>query len=262
MSLLKKIFKQNTHNPIFGSIAAFGRSINRLYENRNHDIDSNGEVWLIQRIAKTNPKTIFDVGANTGKYCNELLRFCPGATIYCFEPVSRTFALLQSAVKSERVKFLQKGLFSENKKLTINLYPSHTHASLFELKAVPYQTVGTEEIDLVRGDHFIEEQKIDRVDLLKLDIEGAELGALKGLENSFKEKKIRVVQFEYGYINITTKNLLIDYYDFFQSVGYEVGKLYPRRVDFRSYKFKHEDFIGPNFVAIQKGDDEMRKVLK
>ena len=152
-------------------------------------------------------------------------------------------------------------MYSEDKKLTINLYPSHTHASLFELKAVPYQSVGTEEIDLVRGDRFVEEQKIQTIDLLKLDIEGAELGALKGLERSFREKKIRVVQFEYGYINITTKNLLIDYYDFFESVGYQVGKLYPRHVDFRAYKFKHEDFIGPNFVAIQKGDQEMKDLL-
>jgi FkbM family methyltransferase len=261
MSLLKKLFKQNTHNLFFGSIAAFGRSINRLYENRNHDIFSNGEVWLIKKVASTKPKTIFDVGANTGKYCNELLKFCPDATIYCFEPVTKTFKLLKSAVRGGRVQFIQKGLFTENKKLTINLYPSHTHASLFELKAVPYQSVGTEDIDLIRGDSFVQENNIDSIDLLKLDIEGAELGALKGLENTFRQNKIRVVQFEYGYINITTKNLLIDYYDFFESVGYQVGKLYPKRVDFRPYKFKHEDFIGPNFVAIRKGDDEMKRLL-
>jgi FkbM family methyltransferase len=262
MNLLKKLFKQNTHNPIFGSIASVGRSFNRLYENRNHDIHTNGEVWLVKRVAQTSPRTIFDVGANTGKYCNELLKYCPGATIYCFEPVSKTFTLLQSAVKSDKVMFVQKGLFSEDKKLTINLYPSHTHASLFELKAVPYQSVGTEVIDLVRGDKFIDEQSIKNIDLLKLDIEGAELGALTGLERSFREKKIRVVQFEYGYINITTKNLLIDYYEFFESVGYEVGKLYPKHVDFRNYKFKHEDFIGPNFVAVQKGDNDVKRLLK
>jgi FkbM family methyltransferase len=261
MSLLKRLFKQNTHNALFGSIAAFGRSINRLYENRNHDIFSNGEVWLIERVGSKNPQTIFDVGANTGKYCAELLKYCPSALIYCFEPVAKTFSLLQSTIKSDRVRFVKKGLYSEDKKLTINLYPSHTHASLFELKAVPYQSVGTEEIDLVQGDRFVEEQKIQTIDLLKLDIEGAELGALKGLERSFREKKIRVVQFEYGYINITTKNLLIDYYDFFESVGYQVGKLYPRHVDFRAYKFKHEDFIGPNFVAIQKNDQEMKNLL-
>ena len=262
MSLVKKFFKQNTHNPVFGAVASFGRSINRLYENRNHDIYSNGEVWLIKQVSATNPKVIFDVGANTGKYCNEIIKYSPNADVYCFEPVTKTFNLLKSAVQSKQVRFVQKGLFSSSKKLTINLYPSHTHASLFELKAVPYESVGNEEIDLVRGDDFVGENKIEKIDLLKLDIEGAELGALQGLQDTFRAKKIRVVQFEYGYINITTKNLLIDYYEFFKSVGYKVGKLYPKGVVFRDYKFKHEDFIGPNFVAVSESDSEIIEHLK
>jgi hypothetical protein len=28
-------------------------------------------------------------------------------------------------------------------------------------------------------------------------------------------------------------------------------KLFPDRVDFRQYRLEHEDFIGPNFVAVR-----------
>jgi FkbM family methyltransferase len=262
MAFIKRLFKQNTHNILFGGIAAAYHSINRLYENRNHDIYSNGEYWLIKRLAVLDPRVVFDVGANTGKYCSLLIRHYHQAAVYCFEPVTKTFELLKAAIKNDKVHFIKKGLYQENSTLTINLYPSHTHASLFELKAVPYESTGLEQIELVRGDDFIRENKIDHIDLLKLDIEGAELGALKGLKNSFEQKKIRVVQFEYGYINITTKNLLIDYYEFFESVGYAVGKLYPKSVDFRKYKFKHEDFIGPNFVAVHKDDQAILKLLR
>ena len=38
MSILKRIFKQNTHNSFFKVLAGFGGSLNRLHENRNHDI--------------------------------------------------------------------------------------------------------------------------------------------------------------------------------------------------------------------------------
>lgn len=262
MASLKQIFKQNTHNTLFGGIAGFGRAVNRLYENRNHDIQSNGEAWLITRLGMVNPKVVFDVGANTGKYCKMVKSAIPGTSVWCFEPVAETFELLRKAVAEfTNVHLVQSGLFTEAKKLVIHKYPSHTHASLFELKAVPYASTGVEEIDLIQGDTFINSQGIDFIDMLKLDIEGAEMGALLGFTNAFQHKKIRLVQFEYGYINITTKNLLIDYYEFFRNHGYLVGKLYPRKVEFRPYKFKHEDFIGPNMIAIREDDHELRKLL-
>ena len=43
------------------------------------------------------------------------------------------------------------------------------------------------------------------IDLLKLDLEGAEYDALLGFEESIKKGIIKIIQFEYGYINITTK---------------------------------------------------------
>jgi FkbM family methyltransferase len=261
MNVVKRFFKRTSHNFLLGALSSFGRSVNRLYENRNHDISSNGELWLITRMARTNPGVIFDVGANTGKYCSQLLKYCSTARIYCFEPVQKTFEMLKASNRSDRVTFIKKGLFKENSQLEINIYPSHTHASLYDLKAIPYETVGKETIELIKGDDFVEANRIDKIDLLKLDIEGSELDALKGLTKAFQSKKVRAVQFEYGYINITTKNLLIDYYEFFEGLNYRVGKLYPQSVHFRSYKFKHEDFIGPNFVAVQKDDDELIRLL-
>jgi hypothetical protein len=71
-----------------------------------------------------------------------------------------------------------------------------------------------------------------------------------------------MVQFEYGYINIATRILLIDYYEFFTKHGYIVGKLYPNKVEFRDYAFKHEDFIGPNFIAVRKTDIELIELLR
>ncbi|HEU5292952.1 MAG TPA: FkbM family methyltransferase [Cyclobacteriaceae bacterium] len=259
---LKRIFKRNTHNFLFQAISSAGRSINRLYENRNHDTQSNGEEWLINRIAKINPKFIFDVGANTGKYALLAKKHNPVANVVCFEPVKSTFEKLKTVTAPlSNITLVNSGLFDENKKLTINIYPSHTHASVFDLKAIPYESVGKEEIDLIVGDDYMKKNNIESVDLLKLDVEGAELNAIRGFKNALSNKKIRIIQFEYGYINITTKNLLIDYYEYLDQFGYAVGKLYPKKVEFRKYQFKYEDFIGPNMIAIRKDDSELKQLL-
>jgi hypothetical protein len=116
-------------------------------------------------------------------------------------------------------------------------------------------------IDLISGDEFLREEKLNFVDFVKLDIEGAEMDALHGLIESIKSRKIRMIQFEYGYINITTKNLLLDFYEFFEKYGYDLGKLYPKHVEFRKYSYKDEDFIGPNFIAIRNDDAELKALL-
>lgn len=262
MTFLKRFFKRNSHNLLFKGISTFGRVINRIYENRNHDIQSNGEAWLIRKIASINPSVIFDVGANTGKYAIELKRYSPHAHVYCFEPVSSTFELLQNNLKNYKdITYVQAGLYSEPKELTINIYPSSTHASLYDLKAVPYESLRKEKIQLISGDQFIQENKIAKVDFIKLDVEGSELDALKGLSTALQNKVVRLIQFEYGYINITTKNLLVDYYDLLSRHNYIIGKLYPKKVEFRKYNFKYEDFIGPNMIAIHSEDTELLNLL-
>ena len=54
MSTLKRIYKRNSHNLFFKGLAGFGRALNRLYENRNHDIYSNGELTVLRMILKIN----------------------------------------------------------------------------------------------------------------------------------------------------------------------------------------------------------------
>ena len=66
--LFKRYFKRHSHNLFFKALAGLGRSFNRFYENRNHDMHSNGELQLLKTISTTNPKIIFDCGANRGNY--------------------------------------------------------------------------------------------------------------------------------------------------------------------------------------------------
>ena len=264
MNPIKRFFKINSHSPVLKPLAGLGRSINRLYENRNHDASSNGELNLLKKFSSLNPSVIFDVGANVGEYAMLASSHCAEATIYSFEPVSKTYTMLQANIKDharEKIIPVNKGFYSENKKQLINIYPGHEHASLHDIKGLSYSIQAQEEIELITGDSFIHDKELNKIDLIKMDVEGAEMDALIGLKAAFAKKIVRLVQFEYGYINVTTKNLLVDYYEFFRRYDYVVGKIYPKYVDFREYSFYHEDFIGPNFIAVNKSDEQLINIL-
>lgn len=240
-------------------MAGFGRSMNRLYENRNHDLFSNGEFALLRQLSEFSPKVIIDGGANKGLYCLTASKCCPDASIYAMEPVRNTFLKLKSAVEEvPSIKPVQTGLFREKMSRDIHLFKSDTHSSLFDIQGIHYGPVDTEQISLCKGDDFLQQEGIEQVDLLKLDLEGAEYDALLGFEQSLKNRRIDVIQFEYGYINITTKHLLLDFYQLLEGYGYQVGKLFPKSVEFRPYAFKYEDFIGPNFVAVSGGRPDLQ----
>jgi len=261
--MVKDLFKRNTHNVFFKALAGFGRSMNRLYENRNHNILTNGELVVLRKLSKQNPEVIIDGGANVGHYSLHVNSICKNSRLFCFEPVKSTFNQLKVNLGAyENIALINKGLYSENCTKEINLYPSHTHSSLYPIDGLAYDPVDSVEIELTKGDDFFSKSGIKEIDFLKLDLEGAEYDALVGFSQTLKKGNIKMIQFEYGYINITTKHLLIDFYHLLDKYGYVIGKVFPKTVEFRDYEIKYEDFLGPNFVAVKKEETELIQLLK
>lgn len=259
---LKILYKRNSHNALTKALSGFGRAMNRLYENRNHNIYSNGEVEILKKISKRNPEVIFDVGANVGNYAMEVIRFCPKSKIYAFEPVATTFEELQNNLDFEdRVHLMNKGLSDTNDKIEFFIYEGSEHTSHFEIEGEEFENKDSVTLDVVKGDDFMDTENIDHIDLLKIDVEGAEMKVLNGFRQALQNKQIDIIQFEYGYINITTNILLKDYFRFLNDFGYEVGKIYPKSVDFREYQYKHENFIESNYLAVNRDKKEIIDLL-
>jgi FkbM family methyltransferase len=116
-------------------------------------------------------------------------------------------------------------------------------------------------VPVMTGDQYIANNKIQTVDVLKIDVEGMEESVLRGFEKALARQVIRLIQFEYNTTNIASKFLLRDAYDLFASHGYILGKLYPNYVEFRDYHYRHEDFCGPNMIAVRKVDAPLIELL-
>jgi hypothetical protein len=111
----------------------------------------------------------------------------------------------------------------------------------------------------MNGDTFCSENAINSIDC---DAEGSEHLVLGGFKNMLKEKRIKVIQFEYGTFSIGSKFLLKDYYGLFSTYEYSDGKIYPNHIDFKPYHWTMENFIGPNYIAVSPMGRELINFLK
>src|SRR5262249_19226425 len=117
--------------------------------------------------------------------------------------------------------------------------------------------------NVTTGDKYCQDNAITSIDLLKVDVEGAEHLVLEGFTGSFERSIISAVQFEFGMINIYSKFLLKDFWDFFSKYGFVIGPIMPNGIDFKDYSPRDENFQGPpNFFAVHKSRSMIIEAVK
>lgn len=250
-----------SRNLIAKLIADGCKSLNKKYENKNYDFHTNGEETLLRKLSRYDFDVLFDVGGNVGDYSKMLRNNFPCAKIHVFEIVKANIHIIKDNLASDTNIIINDfGLSNKTTTVDIKYYGEGSGAN--SMHDFPHKgEVQWIKGDVVKGDEYLAEHKIDHIDFLKIDVEGSEHLVLTGLSDAIKQNKIRVIQFEYGYINIITKYLLYDFYNFFRDAGYIVGKVYPRRVEFKEYTLKDENFYGPNYVAVRATDEDMIRTL-
>lgn len=257
-----KYLSQNQQDPEARQIGESIRHAYLLSENYgNYDFLENGESLVLQKLAKFELRMMFDVGANLGGWTKLALHFHPSATIHCFEVVPPIASRLAENLRDRPNCVVQRlGLSSVSGPVRVKFFPQASEqSSLIDLPVMsPHEIV---ESRAVMGDEYLAQQNIKQVDFMKIDVEGAEYWILEGLRRSLSEGNIHIIQFEYGKANIITKNLLFDFYRLLSRYGYAIGKIYPKYVEFREYDFSHEDFVGPNYLAVKKQLSDQISVL-
>ena len=252
----------NRRKVFFKTIAKIANFYINAFDNLNHDHNTHGEVWLMNIIKSYNIKVVFDVGANVGKWTNEARNLFHDARIFSFEPIPNVFDQLQINTKELTKVFINNiALSNVTGELSFNYYPkSNLFSSI-------YNHPGGKDGIILKviskcGEKFCNENEIDCIDFLKIDTEGSEPLVLEGFKEMLKNKKIRLVQFEYGITNIDAKFILKDFFKLFNDNGYIVGKIFPNYVNFISYNKENENFKHQNYIAVIDSETELIKVLK
>jgi len=238
----------------------------RKYEGFAYDFEINGEKKLIKLLSQKKFNIIFDVGANRGDWSSVILEEFNNAKIHTFELSKSTFKEIAQNLKSERVKHNNIGLSNIEGKISYKDYGEEldvmntivVNASYWDYKKQPE----IKNASVNSGDNYCEKEGIDFIDFLKIDVEGSENLVLEGFSKMLKQKKIRIIQFEYGYLNGDQHFLMKDFFNFFENFGYEVGVLKPQGVIFKKFSYELNNFLsGPNFIAIIKSDFEIKNLI-
>jgi FkbM family methyltransferase len=134
------------------------------------------------------PEIIFDLGSNVGLSVIYFRLKYPNAKIYAFEPDPETFKKLRKNIKQFNDIFIfNLAISDKNGKEKFYIYPNQSMSSslLQRLPNQPFIEVETKTLDSIFA-----ELSIDKVDLLKFDIEGVEYDVFKNFKNLDKINNI------------------------------------------------------------------------
>jgi len=198
------------------------------------DVAASGERAVVDLLRREAPAErelcVFDVGANEGQFLRLLGAGLAGRAwrAHCFEPSSAAFARLSAeAARLPQATLNPFGLGREAGEA--ELYADAPGSGLASLTRRRLDHFGIrfthrERVRLETLDGYCASRGVERVDLLKLDVEGHELDVLEGARRMFGERRVRLVTFEFGGGNIDTRSFVQDFFYFF--AGYGMRGLY------------------------------------
>ena len=179
---------------------------------------------------------IFDVGANVGVTAQRYRALYPRAEIHCFEPFPASFVKLSAALSADaRATLHPLALSSARGNAVLNVNRNAETNSLLpsDARAVRYwgdgllETERKLEVAVQTLDGFCAERSIARVDVLKLDVQGAEYSVLEGADELLSARRIGVIYMEViiapTYVG---QRRLADYLALTSAKGYELFDLY------------------------------------
>jgi FkbM family methyltransferase len=125
---------------------------------------------------------VFDCGANVGFF--SVMAANHGCTCYAFEPMPVNIKYLKKIIEVNSHIILAPYVICD--KTGTTYFEASRHISCGAKIAL--SDVGNSlEVDCITLDCFVEKNKINRVDFIKVDIEGAERLLLKGAQGVLKE---------------------------------------------------------------------------
>lgn len=219
-------------------IRLFGYDICKL--NKENIIFTNPFETQKRLLIDVNKPTIFDIGAFHGDVVAAYRTLFPEATIYCFEPFNDSFGVLKRRfIGDQYIKLFRLAVcnktgveefFVNNVVATNSLLPRPIALRRYYPKNSGMKMLT--EVHTTSLDDFLEiEEEVDEIDILKLDIQGGELMALRGAEKTLRHKKVSLIYIEIMFVpHYEGGALFNELWDFLRDFKYSLFNIYNLRM--------------------------------
>jgi FkbM family methyltransferase len=222
------------------------------------------ENEVVHALLGKEPTLVVDIGGNAGEYTAEVRRRNPNAEIHVFEPSATNITKLGQRFGGDpKVRLLPYAVSDQNGAAT--LYSNESGSGLGSLSQRRLEHRGidfrvTESVHTIRfEDYWRRDLNGAEIDIVKIDIEGHELSALKGFGEAVSCAK--VIQFEFGGCNIDTRTYFQDFWYFFKEQGFDLYRITPFGAEaIRSYKEEDEYFSTTNYIAVNRKVNEVLRL--
>jgi FkbM family methyltransferase len=221
-----------------------------------NSIDSNGELRLLAELIAGSQKSpvIIDIGANVGEYSTQASKLLNGTgRIYSAEPCNKTHQdLIKNTTGLPTAINYLKLAFSDSCGQT-ELFVVANGAGTNSLEKDTTIANTTEWVERTTLDAFLDAEKINSVDIVKVDTEGHDFAVIRGAANSLKMGKIGALQFEYNWRWMGQRAYLRDVFNFIKDLDYNIGRVTPRGIELhKQWQPAMETLIEDNYVIIRK----------
>jgi FkbM family methyltransferase len=179
--------------------------------------------------------TVFDVGANVGELTLLFSRFAgESGAVHAFEAsgsVYKKLELVCRAAGKRNVELNHLALSDVNGSIRLHVYEdaysSFNSQAARPLKnyGLPLEPIELEEVSAVTIDDYCQDKKIERIDLLKIDVEGAELQVMRGARRMLQSKSIRCLTFEFGQTTFDMQNRPEEIEELLKEMNYRIRNI-------------------------------------
>lgn len=220
--------------------------------------DHGGEIKVVADRIFTEGPVIFDVGANNGAWSRSLSLALSSrnARFFLFECAPRCVEILKQRIHGIKNAHLLDVAVSSACGEARMFCPDQGSglASLHERhdKCVVDHSYRESTVTTVTIDSVVEREEIETIDLLKMDIEGHELAALRGATRTLERGGISALTFEFGSGNVNSRTFFRDFWELLMGHGYRIERIIPggRTVPVDNYGEDLEYFRGAtNYLA-------------
>jgi len=160
------------------------------------------EVYAMLCSHTSNVRTIVDLGANIGLASLYLLNKHPGASLFAVEPDAQNYGLLMRNLNASpsraRCQSVEAAVWSQETHLKIIRPESAGHVNQISVKPIGSGIGDYMPVQGMTIQQIIEKAGFDFIDVLKVDIEGAEVELFKGNTDWLNRVRWLAIEFHQG----------------------------------------------------------------